>query len=561
MCARWFLTGLLICLFLSTDTKAQQYYAYAVSFRDKQGSTGSLSNVSAFLSPRAISRRYEQGIAVDTTDLPVSAVYVDSALSITNGILHETSKWLNLCVIVVAASDTSKISILQSKPYVTDIKYVANYATYHPKSNPQIINNNASFKTTWSAAYYGVTYPQVSFVQGDCLHNLGYMGQGKLIAVLDAGFSGTNTHPGFDSLFLNNQIVDWHNFTLNSNSVYNYDSHGTSCLSTMAGNWPDTFVGNAPNAQYALYVTEDGNSEQPVELYNLVAGTERADSVGADIISCSLGYDTFDPPFGVNYFNFSTDFDGKTTVAARGVNFATKKGILFVTSAGNDATFSQWPHILTPSDADSALTVGAVQFNAAPYAASGPGPNASGQVKPDICDVGVSVDVFNQNGGIATEDGTSFSTPQIAGLAACLWQAAGNVSPHAIRAAIDSTGDHHTNPGNQLGYGIPNFCQALQILDVKDTPKNPMGTDWIRLGPNPMSGNTIELHVYLTSGQTVSFRLLDISGREVLSKQISLNSGYNAPVYLPVNGYLPSGMYILKASTATRQQVIKVERL
>ena len=108
---------------------------------------------------------------------------------------------------------------------------------------------------------------------------------------------------------------------------------------------------------------------------------------------------------------------------------------------------------------------------------------------------------------------------------------------------------------------MPNFCQALQLLGVKDTPKNPLGTDWIRVGPNPITGNTIVLHLYLTADQTISFRLYDITGKEVLSTQISLYSGYNSPVYLPFNGHLPPGMYFLKAFTATQQQVIKVEKM
>ena len=268
---------------------------------------------------------------------------------------------MNLCVIIVAEADTTKIATLQSKPYVTDIKYIADYSSPHPKPNPH--NNSqsqlsASYRTTGSQAYYGASYNQISFVHGDCLHNLRFQRAGEIIAVLDAGFIGTDTIHSFDSL----HVLDWHNFTLNSSNVYNYDTHGTSVLSTMASNSPGYYVGTAPDAEYALYITEDNLSEQPVEMYNLVAGAERADSEGADVISCSLGYDTFDQPFGNNYYTYNPDFNGKTTIAAQGVNFATKKGILFVTSAGNDAQ-TIWPHILTPSDADSALTIGAVDIH------------------------------------------------------------------------------------------------------------------------------------------------------------------------------------------------------
>ena len=560
--ALWLITFLLLPY---SPLQAQQY-AFAVSFTNKNGTGGTISNPSTYLSQRAINRRTHQNIAIDSSDLPVSQIYIDSILHLTGGIYHNKSKWLNFCVILL--SDSTQILNLQNKSFIRDIKYIAYYGTYlHHKTMPvnghsQAYNSpnyHAAQKTSGSAAYYGATYSETVFVNGDCLHDMGYKGDGKLIAVLDAGFLGADSHPGFDSIFQTGRVLETYNFALDTTYVYSYDSHGTSCLSTMAGNNPGVFVGSAPNASYALYITEDA-PEQPIKMYNLVAGTERADSLGADVISCSLGYDIFDSPWPYTYFTYNPDFDGKSTVPCKGVNAATSKGILFVTSAGNDGA-SPWYYILTPGDADSALTIGATDLSKIPYSATGHGPNFAGQIKPDVCANGVSANVFYQGGVYSSGTGTSFATPQIAGWAACLWQFAGNVSPYRIRAAIDSSADHHANPDSQVGYGIPNFCSAIQLLNVKDTPKNPLGSEWIKAGPNPFSGNILLLHAYLNLEEDVQISICDAAGKTILQQSLHLYSGYNSPITVNMPNALPIGMYLLKATSAVGTTFIKLVKI
>jgi len=539
-------------------------YGYEVWFTDKQGSPP-LSDSALFLSPRSFARRAAQGLHVDSTDQPVSPAYIDSVLATTStsgGRIHVKSKWLNMCVVLV--SDTLTIAPLRTRSFINKVKLVAVYNGLVPKANPL---PGALAKTTGSATYYGNTWPGTLMVNGDYLHDNGYKGQGKLIAVLDAGFMGADTHVGFDSLHAAGGYVDVHNFTYNNENVYSYDTHGLSALSTMAGYLPGpvnssglVYVGSAPLAQYALYITEDDQSEQPIELDNMVAGTERADSVGADVISVSLGYDTF-----CGYLNedfvFATDFDGKSTVAARGANLATKKGILFVASAGNEGIgVPGWGnYILTPGDADSAITVGAVDQNHTNASTSGYGPNAAGQIKPDVCLLGVGVPVFHTQNLIVNEDGTSFSTPQLAGWAACLWQASGaHTTPYMLRRAIDMSADHYTNTGAQIGYGIPDFKKAFLSLSVNDTPVLPaLSPIWVIAETNPFVGN-ISLSVKLPARGIVTFVLTDISGKMILKSTQTLYPGWNSRTILPTPTSLPAGMYILHAVTDTQQQVLKL---
>lgn len=528
-------------------------YAFRISFTDKQG-TVSITNPSAFLSSRALARRTNLGIAIDSADLPISPRYIDSVLTLPGSKLHVVSKWLNDCVILV--TDSNQIAPLRLKPFVKSAVFVGYYASGLHRTtgtNPKFAleqKNSAGYKPTGTGTFYGATYPQTVMVNGDYLHDDGYKGDGMLIAVMDAGFAGADTHPGFDSLRNSSGILDVHNFVLNNDVIYSYDSHGMAALSTMAGYWPGTYVGTAPLAQYLLYVTEDNNSEQPIEMDNMLAATERADSMGVDVISVSLGYDEMDGNFSLVY----ADIDGKSTVAAKAANIATKKGILFVASAGNDGG-TPWHYILTPGDADSALTIGAVNTDKTPIAFSGYGPNAAGRVKPDVCDLGYQVSVFTPSGGLTTEDGTSFSTPQIAGWAACLWEGNKKSTPFMIRTAIIKSADHYTAPETQLGYGVPDFSKALDYLDVEDTPIDT--SKWVQVTPNPFD-KEIVVKLNLVKVELVNFSLYDINGRKVYSHSQMTDTWKNPYVTLPIGQMLASGMYMLKVTTGEHVTVEKL---
>jgi hypothetical protein len=536
-------------------------YAFQITFTDKNNTPYSLSTPLAYLSPRAIARRVAQGIAIDSTDLPVNRSYVDSVLLHTGGKLHETSKWLNMCMILL--SDSSQILNLTGKPYISDIKLVGFYATdlHRPAVTTGGGNTTSSaHRTTTGAAYYGNTWTQTQMVNGNYLHDNGYKGQGKLIAVLDAGFVGAQTHVGFDSLWQSGRVVDTFNFAFQNTNVFYQDNHGFEVLSTMAGYVPGTFVGSAPLAMYALYITEYDQvpTDQPLELDNLICGAERADSIGADIITESLGYDLFDYPAGAG-MSFFPDLDGVTTVAAKAANFATKKGMLFVATAGNDGnSIAGWGnHILTPGDADSALTIGSVNSSGTPASSSGYGPNAAGQIKPDVCGMGQGANIFTGS-GYGTADGTSLSTPQIAGWAACLWQADPTATPYKLRQAIIKCASTYTAPTPQFGYGIPDFECAHLALDVRDTPLPFTPSNWVIPTPNPF-GNTLQLNLFPNATGYVGLKLTDISGKTITSMHVYLYKGNNLPIDLPTWD-LPTGIYVLKAISATQQQVIKLEK-
>jgi len=563
MCRRALGVWLIIAFFLCNKAEASQF-AFQVTFTDKNNTPYSLSSPLVYLSARALARRSTQGIAIDSTDLPVNAAYVDSVLTLTGGILHETSRWLNMCMILLA--DSSQILNLMGKPFISNITLVGYYATnLHRSSNTTGAHSNASASkpTSADATFYGNTWPETQLVNGNYLHDNGYKGQGMMIAVLDAGFIGTDTHPGFDSMWFSGRVVDMYDFTFRNTDVFLQDGHGTGVLSTMAGYVPDTFVGSAPLAMYALYISEydiDPTNDQPLELDNMLCAAERADSVGADIITESLGYDLFTYPPGSGQV-FSTDLDGKTTIAAKAANIATKKGMLFVATAGNDGQgYLTWGnHILTPGDADSALTIGSVDVTGTVSDFSGYGPNAAGQIKPDVCGMGFGAYAFDPGGGYAEPPGTSISTPQIAGWAACLWQANPTATPYQIRQAIIRCANHYTSPGVQIGYGVPDFQCTEQALDVKPAPSPFSAAIWVVATPNPFT-NDIKLSVSPGQDGYVNFHIIDMAGKEISFQQMFFYKGYNGPVTLPLQN-LPAGIYVLKAVSSTQQQTLKLEKL
>jgi hypothetical protein len=546
-----------IALLLPRFASAQAaQFAYRVSFHDKVGAPA-LSAASDWLSARSLARRQRFSIPLDSTDRPVSPYYVDTVLQISGGKFHNSSRWLNQCVVLT--TDTSWLPAIRAKVWVKDVAWVGYFQhglhrvkplqTGSPKSEK--VSPAPAFSTakkSGNVSYYGASFPQTDLVHGDTLHDQGYRGAGKLIALLDAGYLGADQQPGFDSVRTQGRLLETFDFVHDSSFVYAFDVHGADCLSTMAGLMPGNYVGTAPDASYALYVTDDvAFTDALYEMDNLVAGMERADSLGADIISASLGYNTFTSPYP---FSLSkSELDGASTLVSRAVNLATAKGILYVASAGNEGG-NNWNFLTAPGDADSALTVGAVTPSGAGAGFSSPGPNAAGRVKPDVCLQGAPATVLAGAGGIANASGTSFSTPQAAGYAACLMQAFPTLPPAFFRETFAQIASLYPDSNAKLGYGIPDFRKAQRMLQryIQDTSRS------LRIYPNPFSD-------YITlspvpANARLEARLFDVQGRSLGVTLV--RRGYTAE--LRASGVLSRGVYFLEISLDGARSLHKLLR-
>ena len=389
----------------------------------------------------------------------------------------------------------------------------------------------------------------------DSLHKRGYTGKGITIALLDAGFIGTSQISCFDSLRNNSKILGTKDFVIPGGSVYTLSDHGTMVLSTIAGNIPGSFVGTAPDADFWLLRTEDVRTENMIEVDNWVSGAEFADSVGADIISSSLGYTEFDD--STNNFTYK-NLNGKTARASIAATMAAKKGIIVLNSAGNEGNTS-WKYVVVPGDADSILTVGAVDVNGIYAFFSSEGPTSDGRIKPDVAALGYGASIIDGSNNIISGNGTSFSTPIIAGMVACLLQTNPGLNDINIINAVIKSCNHYYNPNYFVGYGIPNANSALRILSSPQivSLNKP---DPILVYPSPFYNRLNIVIISANLNNNTIIELFDLAGRKMFSEEYFMNTSGNYYNTFIINNLenLANGIYILKISSGGKVTVKKV---
>jgi serine protease AprX len=460
---------LIVVLGHSVVAKTQSK-CYSVQLKNKQGTSFSINNPAAFLSPKAVEKRRKYNIPIDSTDLPCTIAYIDSIQSAGAVTLLHTSKWFNQ--IAIRTDDATAIEKIKNFSFVSNVSLIASSSTNKVNKNlntlqynedakllaPKKILSEQSINDFYS---YGQSFGQVHIHNGEFLHNHGFDGKGIKMCITDGGFLNYKTSPGFDSVRKNNQILATWDFVANDTSVNEDHIHGSLCFSNIAANIPGVFVGTAPKASFYLYRTEDVFSEMPIEEQNWAAAAEKADALGVDVISVSLGYTTFDNAALNHTYN---DMNGNTTLISKAADMAAKKGMIVVVSAGNSGT-DAWHFISAPADGDSVLTIGAVNTAGQVANFSSYGPSSDGQIKPDVAAVGLNAIVVHPTNGLPfAANGTSFACPNLAGLTACLWQAFPEVNNMSVISAIQKSANQYKNPDDRTGYGIPDMKKALAIL-------------------------------------------------------------------------------------------------
>lgn len=458
-----------LLILAAANSEAQTFSRYLIKFKNKANTPYTFVNPNAFLSQRAIERRTRYNIAIDSTDLPVPPAYLDSLRMAGAVTILNVSRWLNQ--VSIQTTDAVALAKINAFSFVETASPIAARLSGGTHGRQGVNNKQNSKKKvarllqpTANFYNYGASLQQVNIHNGEFLHNIGLRGQGMIIGMLDAGFLRYTTLRAFDSVNQNGQVLGTYDFVEREASVVEDDSHGMQAFSVIAANIPSQFVGTAPKAGFYLLRTEDAASEYQIEEHNWVCGAERTDSSGGDVISSSLGYSDgmSDQRFNHTY----AEMNGNTTIAARGANLAAKKGILVVNSAGNQGGES-FRYIATPADADNVLAVGAVDGKGNVVGFSSYGPSSDGQVKPDVASVGVATVVQTAANTIGVNNGTSFSCPNIAGLATCLWQGFRELNNMQIIQALRLSGNKASAPDNRVGYGIPDVKKAVLIL-LKD---------------------------------------------------------------------------------------------
>ena len=426
-------------------------YMFRVELKDKRGTPFSLNRPAEFLSKKAIDRRERQHLKLDSTDLPVNPAYLNAIRS-TGVSVVSVSKWNN--TVLVRGGD---LDLLKSVALLGCVKGMRKVWT-SPDSiaaSPARSRFHTEFNRwdTISDSRYGVTLEQVAMLGGTEMHKHRFTGRGVTIAVLDGGYMNADRIPCLKAA----NVVGRADFVVpRSQDMFKEMDHGTKVLSTMAVNVPRTYVGTAPHATYWLLICEDNYTESLAEEDYWAAAAEFADSVGADIISSSLGFHAFDNP--ADNYRLS-QLDGRTAMVSRTASMLAGKGMVLVNSAGNDGMAS-WKKINVPADAADIITVGAVTPDRRNASFSSIGPTADGRVKPDVMAPGSPTAVITGRGTIIKDVGTSFAAPLVAGLTACLWQALPDKTAYDIIRLVRGSADNNAAPDNIYGYGIPDFWKA-----------------------------------------------------------------------------------------------------
>ena len=529
------------------------YNTYFVQFTDKENSTFSLSNPREYLSEKAVERRIRTGLGFDSLDLPVNATYIQQVLQQGNSNLLLKSKWFNS--ITVELLDTSiaaawKLQV-EALPCVFQVKSLPSV----PLEKISIHKGTQSEEGMVSDDFYGPSFRQTEMLNGHLLHQLGLNGQGMDIAVFDGGFRFADVLPAMAHLFEEGRIIETHDFlNFTSPNVFDASTHGTMVLSHMAGIMQDSLYGTAVEANYYLFQTEDVFREVRLEEDTWIQAAEWADSIGIDVINSSLGYSLFDE----DYMNYSTsDMNGSTTRISQAAEICALKGILVVNSAGNSGD-DPWHVITAPSDAEHVLCIGAVNLSGVHASFSGYHPPGLNDVKPNIVAMGRQTVYAASDSTISRGNGTSFSSPIIAGMAATLWQAFPTATNMDIFNAIERSASLYSTPNDSMGYGIPDFWKAF--VNLSNQIYSQPNEHSVLVFPQPSDGQ-FEIRVEGNFPDANNYHYLyDSSGRSV--KYYKWDYNYSEPwaIYHLDLTTQPVGQYYFVIESSQGIQVVPLQK-
>jgi serine protease AprX len=460
-------------------------------------------------------------------DSAVDTRYIESLKSVGVEIIG-TSKWFNAVCIQSTTADLCEF------PFVDRVEGLRSY------SKTLQVQEDYDFP-------YGNSDIQISMLGLDEYHKRGYTGKGVTIALFDAGFFRADTMSAFDSIWMNDRMIDYYDFVDKDTWLFDEDGHGRSVLSVAGGYWEDSIVGAAPRASFVLARTEDVESETHLEEYNWVKALEWADSIGVDIIHSSLGYSQFDTLEG-DYTYW--DMDGETTIITKAANIAVERGIFVTNSAGNEGD-DPWKYITAPCDGKGVLCVGAVDSFGVHAPFSSFGPSSDGRVKPELMAMGKGTSFVTNRSTMRTGNGTSLSGPLIAGMVACLKEAWPDALNSQIFQAVIQSADRYENPDSAYGYGIPNVLKADSLLGII-TSVDEVNLLEFTVFPNPSKGKfTVQ-----AGAKIEDVHMYNLLGQEIPVELIGSENGASEVFLVQPNSGVYSLVVELEARVVLRQQVV-----
>ncbi|MES2389321.1 MAG: S8 family peptidase [Bacteroidota bacterium] len=537
---------------------------YLVYFRNKDNNGFSVDNPEQYLTQRSIQRRRRQNIPVKVMDMPVTPAYRQALAQVPGVNVWYTSRWLNAALI---ECDTDVVAGLDALPFIQNTERLTlgnrpgKKKNGLPGNTPGDLcrqNLNICSIASDSNISYGASQNQVAMLGADSMHAAGFTGQGKIIAILDAGFQGAKTHAAFRALNGRNGILGVYDFVTRDSVLNVNHPHGGQVFSLMGAYAPGNLIGTAFDASFYLFRTEDAPTEKREELAYWLIGAERADSMGADLINSSLGYTNGMTDPSRDYL-FS-DMNGRTTPASKAATLAASVGILVVVAAGNQGEDMDWGgHIGAPADADSIITVGSVTAAGTYSSFSSRGPTADGRIKPDLSAQGSASVVINPGTAdlYMAGSGTSFASPILCGFAASFWSAHPELTSFDVLNILKASGSQADTPDNYAGWGIPNLKRAQSLL-ASGVEKLNTGKGFL-VYPNPANSSSVSITVLSnnTFSGVCSIEITNASGKVIKAAE-NVDFGEAGRINYSLPEDIATGVYFIKISNQNSgKRVIK----
>jgi len=495
-----------------------------------------------------------EGALVDFLDLPVVDSYL-AAVAATGARLRHPSRWLNAVSVDATPTELKAIAAL---PFVTRLQPVAQ-GRRSPLPAPTPEKSFLPVPESSNVLSYGPSLAQLDEIQVPSVHNLGFSGAGVIVAMLDTGYF--KDHEAFTAIRNSGRLIAERDFINGDGNTQNQagdtptqHNHGTYTWSALGGQMAGELYGPAYGAKFALAKTEDVTDEQPIEEDHWLAASEWADSLGARVISSSLGY--------LDWYTYE-DMNGHTAVTTRAADIAARRNIVVATAAGNEGQ-TEWHYIIAPADADSVLAVGAVNNLNEVADFSSYGPTFDGRVKPEVvargrdthCATTLSTDTYGDLSG------TSLSTPLVGGAAALVIEAHPTWSAWKVRYALIRTADNFATPDDRRGFGRIRVLNAINLsfVGVEDGEAPAFGVR-LAVNPNPFATSGA-IEIEMPSAGPLAVALYSADGRQVRA----LSDG-TVPAGLlrlrwdgrdALGRSLPAGIYFLRAAGPSWTRVAKV---
>ncbi len=444
---------------------------YFIYFKDKgveptvklEKSSPVYNSALSLLSPKSIERRIKnlgEDNFITYEDLPLVNDYVFQLEQ--NGIKIENKlRWFNAVTSYLLEEEKDRVAAFS---FVEKIERVREFVF----KSPELETASQLFKQPDNFADfdYGPSFDQLQLSDVPAVHSKGITGEGVMLGLLDTGFNWKNHESLKDAT-----VVAEYDFVFKDESTENdsrdipaQHDHGTLVFSIVGGFKEGSLIGSAFGSDFILAKTEDIRSEKHIEEDNYAAALEWMESYGVDITSSSLGYSTFDAPeFSYTY----EDMDGMTTIVTRAAELAFRRGVVTITSAGNEGGTS-WYYILAPADGKNTLAIGAVDNNNQVASFSSRGPSYDGRIKPDVVAKGVGVYGANAEdfSAYVSRSGTSVAAPIASGVAALLLSAYPHLKNTQVRTILFESADNNSSPDNDRGYGLISAVKAIEFPNL-----------------------------------------------------------------------------------------------